>query len=185
MRGILSTTVVICLLFISIWLMPSFARSENSMSPLPEPEIHIGSEKEKITVKTNPVDPEYVHMEIIVQCRIPQTVPNSVQVLVDITVNGGGWEYTHTDTLEFNKGIVQDFFITAVLVPLEANYRHMHNITYTGTWRYSIGTQSGDVEPFTIPIVIEPSGFITLEEGALEPDLNTHFFCLYPELLRA
>jgi hypothetical protein len=129
-------------------------------------------ENEKKTVNQLPNNDQISTIILIVYCEVPKTLPNSVDILVDITANAGDWSSSSSQTLIFNKGRIQNSFVSSIIIPKGAKPSDSREVVFTGTWRYSEGTKSGSTDTFQYPVEIIPTGYVTVSDDLSDIVVN-------------
>lgn len=137
-----------------------------------EPQVHIGSIEEKNTLRQLPNNDQVTHIVILVHCEVPDTLPSSVDILVEISANGGDWGTDSSETMIFNRAKRDNSFTSAFLIPKGAKPSDSREVVFTGNWRYSQGSKSGSTDTFQYPVEIIPTGYVTFGDDLSDIVVN-------------
>lgn len=93
--------------------------------------------------------------------------PSIQYVMVELDADAGGWGVTTPPPLIFSRETKTQSFRITVQVPPETSTFTRGEVTIAGTWEYSPGRMSGDVEPVYATIHIHQ--YYSLELSCKEP----------------
>ncbi|MBN1538708.1 MAG: hypothetical protein JW939_01080 [Candidatus Thermoplasmatota archaeon] len=141
------------------WIFPgaSCGRSRDILGPMyGEPEIDIEIMPGKYQANVQPGQDGLVTILGRVLCDMPPYTPSGVYCIVTLFVDAGGWYAPEQPELIFSKATVSREFSITIMVPIESSPNESRDVSISGMWDYSPGTQGGTTETESVHVDVLP-----------------------------
>jgi hypothetical protein len=151
--GRMASTIYISLvLVLSALIVPMGI--DDKVEGVGEPDIIIQIAQPKQTVYVAPGQDGIVTFTGTVFAEIPYD-PSIQYLIVQLHANAGGWPVSNPPALTFSRAQKQQSFTISVQVPIGTSSGGSYQLEVGGTWHYSPGVMSGEVDPAHAIIVID------------------------------